>query len=84
MIYIRTCAYNAAKTLKRTIESILQQTYQDFEYHILDNGSTDRTGNIIREYAKQDKRIVPYFNKVNRAFQENPDFWNIIRRSAGQ
>jgi len=80
MIYIRTCAYNAAKTLKRTIESILQQTYQDFEYHILDNGSTDRTGNIIREYAKQDKRIVPYFNKVNRAFQENPDFWNISRR----
>lgn len=77
MIYIRTCAYNAEKTLKRAIDSVLQQTYQDFEYHILDNGSTDRTGDIIREYAGKDKRIVPYFNKVNRAFQENPDFWNI-------
>ena len=43
MIYVRTCAYNAEKTLKRAIDSILQQTYQDFEYHILENGSSDGT-----------------------------------------
>lgn len=79
MIYIRTCAYNAEKTLKRAVDSVLQQTYQDFEYHILDNGSTDRTGEIIRAYAKQDKRIVPYFSKVNRAYHENPNFWNLSR-----
>lgn len=80
MIYIRTHAYNAEKTLKRAIDSILRQTYPNFEYHILDNGSTDKTGDIIREYAKRDKRIVPYFNKVNHAHQENPDFWNLSKR----
>ncbi len=77
MIYVRTCAYNAEKTLKRAIDSILQQTYQDFEYHILENGSSDGTGAIIRDYAERDKRIVPYYNKINRNFQENPDFWNL-------
>ncbi len=77
MIYVRTCAYNAEKTLKRAIDSILQQTYQNFEYHILENGSSDGTGAIIRDYAERDKRIVPYYNKINRNFQENPDFWNL-------
>ena len=80
MIYIRTHAYNAEKTLRQTIESVLNQTYRDFEYHILDHGSNDRTGEIIRDYAKKDARIVPYFNKVNRAYEENPDFWNLSRR----
>lgn len=77
MIYIRTQAYNAEKTLERAIESVQRQTYSDFEYHILDNGSTDSTGDIIRAYAEKDRRIVPYFSKVNHAFQENQDFWNL-------
>lgn len=80
MIYVRTHAYNAEKTLERAVDSILSQTYQNFEYHILDHGSTDRTGELIREYAARDARIVPYYNKVNRAFQENPDFWNLSKR----
>lgn len=77
MIYIRTCAYNAEKTLKKAIDSVLNQTYGEFVYYILDNGSTDATGDIIRAYAKQDKRIVPYYSEVNRNFEENPDFWNL-------
>lgn len=80
MIYIRTCAYNAEKTLEQAVGSVLGQTYQDFEYHILDNGSTDRTGELIRAYAKKDRRIIPYYNRVNRAFQENPDFWNLSKK----
>lgn len=80
MIYVRTCAYNAEKTLKKAVDSILNQTYQDFEYHILDNGSTDRTGELIRQYARKDPRIVPYYNKVNRDFGENPDFWSLSKR----
>lgn len=80
MIYIRTCAYNAEKTLRRAMDSVLNQTYQDFQYHILDNGSTDRTGELVREYAARDARIVPYYSKVNHAYQENPDFWNLSKR----
>lgn len=79
MIYVRTCAYNAEKTLRKSIESILNQTYGNFEYHILDNGSTDGTGKLVREYAKQDSRIVPYYNHVNRDFTENPNFWNLSK-----
>ena len=44
MIYVRTCAYNAEKTIRRAMDSVLNQTYRDITYYVLDNGSTDRTG----------------------------------------
>lgn len=75
MIYVRTCAYNAEKTLRRAMDSVLNQTYRDIVYYVLDNGSSDRTGEIIREYAGKDSRVVPFFNKVNRDVKENPQFW---------
>ena len=65
MIYFTTKAYNAEHTLRRAIESVLGQTFADFKYHICDNGSTDGTGEIIREYATLDKRIKPFFNAKN-------------------
>jgi glycosyltransferase involved in cell wall biosynthesis len=65
MIYFTTKAYNAAVTIRRAIESVLAQTYSEFTYHLCDNGSTDETGDIIREYAKLDRRIVPFFNVRN-------------------
>lgn len=52
-----TMAYNAHNTVRRTIDSILNQTYTNFDYFILDNGSTDDTNKIILEYAKRDHRI---------------------------
>lgn len=48
MIYVRTCAYNAEKTLRRAMDSVLNQTYGELTYYVLDNGSTDRTGEILR------------------------------------
>ena len=57
MIYIRTCAYNAEKTLQRAVDSVLNQTYQDFEYHILDNGSTDQSATIAQAYEARDPRV---------------------------
>lgn len=80
MIYVRTCAYNAEKTLRRAMDSILNQTYGELTYYVLDNGSTDRTGEILREYAKKDSRVVPFFNKVNRDTKENPEFWLLPRQ----
>lgn len=58
-------AYNSAKYIRETIESILNQTYQDFELHISDNASTDDTEVICREYQKLDSRVKYHRNKIN-------------------
>ena len=49
--------YNREALVGRAIESILAQTMEDFEYIIVDNGSTDKSGDIAEEYAKKDARI---------------------------
>lgn len=49
--------YNREALVGRAIESILAQTMEDFEYIIVDNGSTDKSGEIAEEYAKKDVRI---------------------------
>ena len=49
--------YNAEKFLAESINSILSQTYSNFEFVILDDGSTDNSLKIIKAYAKEDKRI---------------------------
>jgi glycosyltransferase involved in cell wall biosynthesis len=49
--------YNREKLVSRAIESILNQSFTDFEYIIADNGSTDRSGIIADEYAAKDPRI---------------------------
>lgn len=49
--------YNREALVGRAIESILAQTMPDFEYIIVDNGSTDKSGEIVEEYAKKDARI---------------------------
>lgn len=49
--------YNAEKYLAEAIESILGQTYRDFEFIITNDGSTDNSLEIIKEYAMKDQRI---------------------------
>ena len=56
--------YNAEKYLHRCIDSILAQTFTDFEMLLIDDGSTDKSGDICDEYAKKDKRIR-VFHKEN-------------------
>ena len=49
--------YNTATYLSQTIESVLAQTLTDFEFVIVDDGSTDNGPDILRHYAEQDARI---------------------------
>lgn len=49
--------YNTADYLRECIESVLSQTYSDFEYLLVDNQSTDASASIAAEYAAKDKRI---------------------------
>ena len=57
MISIGMPVFNGAETIAAAIESILEQTFSDFELIISDNCSTDGTANICSRYAKQDDRI---------------------------
>lgn len=56
--------YNAERWLRRCIDSILAQTFTDFELLLIDDGSTDGSGLICDEYAKRDPR-VRVFHKPN-------------------
>lgn len=57
-------AYNREKELPKCIESVLEQTYKNFEIIIVDNGSTDSTKEIVQNYINQDSRIK-YFWQEN-------------------
>ena len=57
MISVIMLTYNREQLVSRAIESILAQTYSDFELIIVDNGSTDHSGKIADEYAEKDSRI---------------------------
>ena len=56
--------YNTESYLRRCIESVLSQTFTDFELLLIDDGSTDRSGSICDEYARMDNR-VRVFHKEN-------------------
>lgn len=58
-------AYNAEKYISKTIESVLQQTYDNFEIIIVNDGSQDNTGAIIKEYQEKDNRIK-YIEQENQ------------------
>ena len=49
--------YNVEAFLRRCVDSILQQTYTDFEIILVDDGSPDRSGEICDDYAEKDNRI---------------------------
>lgn len=53
---IITVCYNAENEIVRTIESVLKQTFNDFEYIIVDGSSTDSTLNIVNNYKSSIQR----------------------------
>ncbi|WP_373073757.1 glycosyltransferase family 2 protein [Sulfurimonas sp.] len=71
LVSIAMCTYNGEKYIKEQIDSILEQTYKDFELIITDDCSSDNTINIIKEYQKIDDRIKLYENEKNLGFIKN-------------
>lgn len=58
MISIIVSVYNSNKTLSKMIESVLNQTYKDFELILINDGSSDDSFNIMKEYKLKDSRII--------------------------
>ncbi|WP_322508959.1 glycosyltransferase family A protein [Anaerolinea sp.] len=55
--------YNSAKFLPATLESVFQQTFQDYEIILIDDGSTDNTREVL----------VPYQSRIRYLYQENQE-----------
>jgi glycosyltransferase involved in cell wall biosynthesis len=74
--------YNGDRYVSEAIDSILAQTFWDFEVIICDNASTDRTEEICRGYAVRDPRVTYRRNEVNRGIHRN--FTLAARLSRGE
>jgi len=74
--------YNGERYLAETLDSILAQTFGDFELILSDNASTDRTEAICREYARRDPRIRYYRN--DRNLGAAPNYNRVFRLSRGE
>lgn len=58
-------AYNEEETIEKCIESIIAQTYENWEFIICDDCSNDRTNEIVSSYVKKDSRIILIKNQKN-------------------
>lgn len=79
MVSIGVPVYNGQKHLRNTLDSLLAQTYTDFELIISDNASTDSTAEICQEYATRDSRVRYHRHPKNLGAPAN---WNFVAREA--
>lgn len=78
LVSVVTPVYNTEKYLKECIESVLAQTYRNWEYVIVDNRSTDASGEIAAQFARRESRIrvvensefLPQMPNWNRAMRQ--------------
>ena len=65
LISIIMAAYNAEKTIEQAIESVLNQTYSNFELLVVNDCSEDQTVSLVRRIAEKDRRVRLISNKKN-------------------
>ena len=65
MVSIVMPAYNAGKTIRKSVESVMAQTFSDWELIVIDDGSCDDTAKILSELASSDNRICFLQNEKN-------------------
>ena len=57
LISVLMPTYNVEKYIRQAVESVLEQTWKDFEFIIVDDCSQDKTYKILTEYAQRDRRV---------------------------
>lgn len=74
--------YNGARFLGQALDSLLKQTYEDFELHISDNASTDETESICRSFAVKDRRVRYHRRRENVGAAHNIN--SLFREAQGK
>ena len=69
-ISIITPCYNSEKTIERTIESVLNQTYDNFEYIIIDGSSSDGTMNMVKKYHRDSQKKMKYLSEPDKGIYD--------------
>jgi len=75
-------SYNYRDYLPGAIESVLDQSFEDFELVIVDDGSSDGSQEIISAFADRDSRVRPVFSEVNRGISRT--FNTAVQRARGE
>ncbi|MDW5287875.1 glycosyltransferase family A protein [Formosa sp. PL04] len=65
LVSVLMTVYNREEFISEAIDSVLKSTYQNWELILVDDGSTDKSLEIIRDYERQDNRIKVYQNEIN-------------------
>lgn len=81
LISIMVPIYNVEKYLEKCIDSLLSQTYQNIEVILVDDGSTDKSGELCDLYKEKDNRILVY-HKKNGGVSDTRNF--CIKKATGQ
>jgi glycosyltransferase involved in cell wall biosynthesis len=90
LVSVVTPFYNTAAHLAQCIESVLEQTYPHFEYILMDNRSTDGSGEIAESYARRDPRIrliqcseflsqLPNYNRALTQISDDSEYCKIVQ-----
>lgn len=70
-----TVSYNAEESIRKTMESVLSQSYKNIEYLIIDGKSTDRTTDIVREYQKK-------YDNIRLLSEKDSGIYNAMNKGA--